>query len=116
MENTDIYWYAMSDKALLALLGEFLKENRLQQNKTQQQVAVASGIARSTLVQIENGGGGTLLSFIEIMRTLEQLHLFSNFQVKKQISPLELARLEQTKRQRASRKKNNNNQNNESPW
>lgn len=115
MENTHIYWYAMSDKALLAVLGDFLKETRLQQNKTQHQVAVASGIARSTLVQLENGGGGSLLSFIEIMRTLEQLHLFSNFQVKKQISPLELAKLEQTKRQRATGKKNDNKKN-KSTW
>ena len=115
MENAHINWYAMSDKALLAILGEFLKENRLQQNKTQLQVAEASGIARSTLVQLENGGRGSLLSFIAVMRTLEQLHLLSNFQVKRQISPLELAKLEQAKRQRASRKKNNN-QKNESTW
>jgi transcriptional regulator with XRE-family HTH domain len=115
-EITNISWYAMSDKALLTTIGQFLKENRLQQNKTQQQVAVASGIARSTLVQIENGKGGSLISFVQIMRSLEQLHFFNYFQVKRQISPLELAKLEQTKRQRASRKKGNNNQQNESTW
>jgi DNA-binding XRE family transcriptional regulator len=107
MENPNIYWYALSDKALLGMLGEFLKENRLRQNKTQQQVATASGISRSTLVVIENGEGGSLLAFIEVMRTLEQLHLFSDFQIKKQISPLQLAKLEQGKRQRASGRKKN---------
>jgi transcriptional regulator with XRE-family HTH domain len=105
MVNEDISWYAMSDKAILEIIGQFLKEARLQRNKTQQEVAVTSGIARSTLVQIENGGGGTLMSFIQIMRALEQLHLFRYFEVKKQISPLELAKLEQASRQRARSKK-----------
>ncbi|HVB03006.1 MAG TPA: helix-turn-helix transcriptional regulator [Chitinophagaceae bacterium] len=98
----------MSDKALLEMIGQFIKETRLQRNKTQQELAATSGIARSTLVQTEKGGGSTLLSFIQIMRSLEQLHLFGYFEIKKQISPLELAKMEKAKRQRARRKKNNN--------
>ena len=116
MENSSIYWYGMSDNALLAVIGDFLKQNRLQQNKTQQQVAIAAGISRSTLVQLENGGGGSLLTLIEVMRTLEQLYFFSHFQVRKQISPLELAKQEQKKRQRARGKKNNSNPKDESNW
>ena len=107
MENTNIYWYAMSDKALLGVLGEFLKETRLRQNKKQGEVATAAGISRSTLIALENGGGGSLLTFIEVIRTLEQLHLFSNFQIKRQVSPLQLAKLEQAKRQRASGRNKN---------
>ena len=107
MENSNIYWYAMSDKAILGVLGTFLKETRLQQNKKQQEVALSAGISRSTLIVLENGGGGSLLTLIEVMRTLEQLHLLSNFVLKRQISPLQLAKLEQSKRQR-SRGKNNN--------
>jgi len=100
------YWHAMSDPALLELLGKFIQQTRLQQNKTQQQVATAAGINRSTMVQIENGGGGTMLSFLQILRALEQLQLFQNFEIKQQqLSPLQLAKLEQKKRQRASTSK-----------
>lgn len=105
MEKSNKIWHAMSDLAILALLGEYIQHTRLQQNKTQQQVAAAAGINRSTLVQIENGGGGTLLSFIQILRALEQLHLFQSFEVRMQLSPLQLAKIEQNTRRRASTKK-----------
>jgi transcriptional regulator with XRE-family HTH domain len=105
MEKAIKYWYAMSDPAILEVLGDFIQQTRLQQNKTQQQVATAAGINRSTLVQVENGGGGTLLSFIQILRALEQLQLFQSFEIRQQISPLQLAKIDQQKRQRASNKK-----------
>ena len=106
MEKTIKNWYAMSDPAILAVLGTFIQQIRLQQNKTQQQVAAAAGVNRSTLAQIENTGGGTLLSFIQVLRALEQLQLFQHFEVKQQqLSPLQLAKIDQKKRQRASNKK-----------
>ena len=103
MEKGIKYWHAMSDPALLELLGKFIQQTRLQQNKTQQQVATAAGINRSTIVQIENGGGGTMLSFLQILRALEQLELLQHSEIKQQkLRPLQLAKLEQNKRQRAS--------------
>ncbi|MGL6269799.1 MAG: helix-turn-helix domain-containing protein [Chitinophagaceae bacterium] len=105
MEKAIKYWYAMSDPAILEILGKFIQQTRLQQNKTQQKVAVAAGVNRSTIVQIENGGGGTLISFIQILRALEQLQLFQSFEIRQQLSPLQLAKIDQKKRQRASNKK-----------
>lgn len=105
MEKAIKQWYAMSDPAILEVLGSFIQQTRLQQNKTQQQVATAAGVNRSTIVQIEKGGGGTLLSFIQILRALEQLQIFQNFEMKQQFSPLQLAKIEHKKRQRASNKK-----------
>ena len=102
MEKSIKYWHAMSDPTMLEQLGEFVKQTRLQQNKTQQQVAIAAGINRSTMVQIEKGGGGTMLSFIQILRALGQLQIFEHFEIKQQFSPLQLAKLEQNTRQRAS--------------
>jgi transcriptional regulator with XRE-family HTH domain len=116
MEKTTTIWYAMSDPAILKVLGSFIKQTRLQQNKTQQQVAAVAGINRSTLVQFENGGGGTLLSFIQILRSLEQLQLLQDFEFKQILSPLQLAKIEQKKRQRASRKKNTIIQKPKSDW
>ena len=116
MEKSIKYWHEMSDPAMLEQLGEFIKQTRLQQNKTQQQVATAAGINRSTMVQIEKGAGGTLLSLIQILRALEQLQIFEHFEIKQQFSPLQLAKLEQNKRQRASTKKNSQNKKPKSDW
>jgi transcriptional regulator with XRE-family HTH domain len=71
MEKGIKYWHAMSDLVLLELLGNFIQQIRLHQNKTQQQVATAARINRSTMFQIENGGSGTMLSFLQILRALE---------------------------------------------
>ena len=117
MEKGIKYCHAMSDPALLELLGKFIQQTRLQQNKTQQHVATAAGINRSTMVQIENGGGGTMLSFLQILRALEQLELLQHFEIKQlQISPLQLAKLEHNKRKRASTKKDTQNKKPKSDW
>jgi DNA-binding XRE family transcriptional regulator len=102
MNKDNIDWFAMSDVAILEQLGNFIKETRLQQNKTQEQVAQDAGINRTTLSQIENGAGGNMLSYIQLLRVLNKLHLFNGFQVKQQLSPLQLAKLEQNKRVRAT--------------
>jgi transcriptional regulator with XRE-family HTH domain len=104
MEKVNNTWYAMSDPAILEKLGEFIQQTRLQLNKTQQELAAAAGINRSTLVQFEKGSGGKLLSLIQIIRALGQLELFQNFEIRKMVSPLQLAKLEQKKRQRARSK------------
>ena len=116
MEKTIKQWYAMSDSAILEALGNFIQQTRLQQNKTQQQVATAAGINRSTIVQVEKGSGGTMLSFIQIIRALEQLPLFENFEIKQQISPLQLAKMDQKKRQRASNKNPTKTEKPKSDW
>jgi transcriptional regulator with XRE-family HTH domain len=105
VEKNNTNWYSRSDPAILEILGHYLQQTRLQQNKTQQSVAEAAGVNRSTVVQIEKGSGGTMLSFIQILRALEQLHLLEGFEFKMQISPIQLAKIEQEKRQRAGRKK-----------
>ena len=116
MEKTIKQWYAMSNPAILEVLGNFIQQTRLQQNKTQQQVAAAAGINRSTIVQVEKGSGGTMLSFIQIIRALEQLPLFQNFEIKQQISPLQLAKMDQKKRQRASNKNPKKTEKPKSDW
>lgn len=101
MEKASIDWYSMSDKGILNLIGQFIHETRLQQNKTQQQVADSTGMNRSTIGQIEKGNGGTLLSVLQILRVLEQLPVLQSFEIVQKISPLKLAKLEQQKRKRA---------------
>src|SRR5262245_53012549 len=105
MERSDISTNAMANRAFLGLIGKFIKEFRLGQNKTQEELAGLAGINRSTLVQIENGKGGTLLSFIQLLRALDQLYILKNFEIKPQISPIQLAKLQESKRMRARKKK-----------
>lgn len=104
----------MSDKALAEVIGEFAKTQRLNQNKTQQEVASQAGISRSTLSLLEKGNTVTVATLIQVLRVLEQLHIMDSFQIKTQPSPLELARLQQNKRQRARSKKQENKP--ESEW
>lgn len=103
-EKTNINMHEYTDKAILIELGDFVKATRLEQNKTQQQLADLAGVNRSTIVQIENGSGATMLSFIQVLRALEQLDLFGSFQIKPVISPLLLAKQEIQKRKRATKK------------
>lgn len=116
MDLFDREWHSSSDPGLLALLGDFVRKTRLQENKTQTQLATEAGINRSTLVQLEQGKGANLISFIQVLRALGQLHLLRHFEVKEEISPLAMAKLEQKKRQRARRKKDDETSGAQSDW
>jgi len=94
-------WVSMSDKALIEEIGAFVKHHRLQQNKTQEEVSGEAGISRSTLSLLERGETVTLITLIQILRVLDQLHVMESFRVEETISPIALAKLEKKKRQRA---------------
>ena len=94
---------ATTDLALLVSLGSFIRQQRLQQNKTQGQLAKEAGISRSTLSLFEKGENTGILVFIQVLRSLKLLQLLEIFQMKQQVSPLALAKLERSKRLRASR-------------
>ncbi|MDO9577560.1 MAG: helix-turn-helix transcriptional regulator [Candidatus Cloacimonadales bacterium] len=108
MANTNIDWVAMSDKAIITAIGQHLKQHRLDQNKTQAQVALAAGINRWTLSNIENGNAVTMASLIQILRALDLLSILNIFKIEKKLSPLQLAQADKQKRQRARNVKNNN--------
>ncbi|MBU2915959.1 helix-turn-helix domain-containing protein [Reichenbachiella agariperforans] len=108
-------WYSMSDQAILEEIGSFIKEHRLQQNKTQGELAKEANISRSTLSLLEKGETGTVSILIQILRVLDQLHVLDKFHGTEQFSPLQLARLEQEKRQRA-RKSTSKEPKEESEW
>lgn len=104
-DNPYIHWRSMSDTALSKVIGEFVKHHRLQQNKTQSDVAVDAGIGRSTLSLLERGETVTIITLLKILRVLDLLYILDIFKIEQQISPIELAKLAQQKRQRASNKK-----------
>ena len=61
-------WISMNDKALAAHIGAFVKHHRLKQNKTQDVLANAAGISRSTLSLLERGETVTLATLIQVLR------------------------------------------------
>jgi transcriptional regulator with XRE-family HTH domain len=96
-------WISMSDKALIKQIGVFIKHHRLRQNKTQDSVAEEAGISRSTLSLLERGETVTILTLIQILRVLDQLHALDAFRIEEKVSPMALAKLEKEKRKRAGR-------------
>lgn len=94
-------WSAYSDAALLEQIGQFVQHSRLGQNKTQSEVSKSAGISRSTLSLLERGEKVTLLSLIQVLRTLDLLHVMDVFLVRPQISPITYAEMQKKRRQRA---------------
>ncbi len=103
-----IDWVSMSDTALAQTIGTFVKHHRLTQNKTQEDIATAANISRSTLSLLEKGETITIPTLLQVLRVLDLLYIMDVFKIQEQISPIELAKLEQNKRQRARNSDNNN--------
>lgn len=116
LEKNNMDWVSMSDKVIINIIGAYIKSQRLEQNKTQAQVAKEAGINRWTLSQIENGESITLNTLIQILRVLDLLHLLKIFTIEKKISPIEYARLKEKKRKRASSKNKVTNSNGDLGW
>lgn len=113
-EKAYINWNSMGDKALAEHIGRFVREKRMEVNKTQETLAHAAGISRSTLSLLEKGETVTLATLLQVLRVLDQLHVLDIFTVHPVISPIQLAKLEQKKRRRASG--NTSNPLKESSW
>lgn len=97
-------WASMSDKALTKQLGSFVRHHRMEQNKTQDVLASAAGISRSTLSLLERGETVSLATLIQVLRVLDQLSVLSAFEVRESLSPLALLKQQRGKRQRARSK------------
>lgn len=109
-------WRAMSDKSLMETIGRFIQSHRLNQNKSQNQVATSAGISRSTLSLLERGEKVRIDSFIQVLRVLDLLYVMDVFKVQDQISPIEYAKLKKKKRKHASPKKVDNSKKEDLGW
>lgn len=109
-------WFSMTDKKLSEVIGDFIKHHRLNQNKSQEEISKAAGISRSTLSLLERGKNISLSSLIQVLRTLDLLHVMDVFQVKNEISPKEYVRLQKNKRQRARNETEENKTKEEPGW
>lgn len=92
----------MSDKAVMALIGERIQKERLNQNRTQQELAVRAGIGARTVRSLETGQKPTLETLIRALRALGRLATLDAFLPEPGPSPLQLAKLQGRERQRAT--------------
>lgn len=106
----------MSDKVLAENIGTFVRYHRMEQNKTQDEIAAAAGISRSTLSLLERGETVTVSTLIQVLRVLDQLAVMNSFEVRETLSPLALAKLQKEKRQRARSKSKKEDNNETTDW
>ena len=92
----------MSPIAIAEKIGERLKQARLNADLTQAEVASRTGLNRRTILNAEKGCVQlkNLVAILVSLGMVEQINMFLPVQ---EISPLQLAKLEGKKRQRASR-------------
>jgi transcriptional regulator with XRE-family HTH domain len=84
----------ISDTAILHKIGDFIKHHRINQNKSQDQLASEAGISRSTLSLLERGEKVNLITLIQVLRVLDQLQWLESFEVTKTISPMDYIKLQ----------------------
>ena len=104
MDKLDINTYSKSDKFYIEQIGNYIRNHRLDQNRTQTELAKSAGLSRSTLVQLESGKRVNLISLVQALRALKKLHVLNEMEYTPQVSPLKLAALEKKQRQRAREK------------
>ena len=92
----------LSDKAAMALIGERIQRERLNQNLTQQELAERAGIGVRTVRSLEAGQKPTVETLIRALRGLGKLGTMDAFLPEPGLSPLQLAKLQGRERQRAS--------------
>lgn len=95
----------MADSAILGVIGDRLRQERLNQNLTQAELASRSGVGRIVVQRTEAGKGCSLRSFMRLLRTLGKLDHLNALLPEPGISPIDLARLSGKRRKEASGKR-----------
>jgi len=97
-------FYSMTDKGIGGEMGNRIRSLRLRRNLTQQQVASAAALSLNAVKSVESGKG-RLLTLIAVLRELDALDALDSFIPESVISPMQLARQQGKRRQRASGKR-----------
>ena len=92
----------MSDVAVMKELGERVRRHRLNLDVTQMKLAEKAGVSRTVVQKIEQGEKCLLDGWLRVLRALGVLDQLDAFLPAPGISPLQLVRLQDRERQRAS--------------
>ncbi|NQY34598.1 MAG: helix-turn-helix transcriptional regulator [Alteromonadaceae bacterium] len=85
------------------VIGERIKQYRLNQNFSQESLAELAGLSRTAIVNAEKGKSG-LDTYITIMRALGRIDVFESAFPEESVSPVQMVERNKRKRQRASSK------------
>lgn len=91
-----------TDNATLALLGQRIAQHRLQQNRTQAELAKEAGVSKRTIERLEAGESTQLTNLIRLLRALGLLANLDALVPPAVPSPLELLQSKKKRRKRAS--------------
>ncbi|MBQ0156094.1 MAG: helix-turn-helix domain-containing protein [Bacteroidales bacterium] len=101
--------YMLSDTDITNKISARLKELRLKQNISRQDLSISSGVSMSSIVRMEEGEIKSFESFIRILRTLGKIDILLPLVEEEEISPNEYFKMMQSTqkktRKRASKSK-----------
>lgn len=92
----------MSEEAVGLEIGARIKKLRLNANIPQEQVCIATGISRQTLVNMETHGKGTLATLIAFLRAIGELERLSSLLEDVRPSPIKVVEMSGKLRKRAT--------------
>jgi transcriptional regulator with XRE-family HTH domain len=104
------------DRAVLDELGARLARTRLEQNTSQEQLATAAGVSKSTVERIETGREVKLTSFVRVLRALGRLELLDRLLPEPLPSPIERMRIQGKRRRRAAEPRRGDEAGQPGPW
>jgi transcriptional regulator with XRE-family HTH domain len=93
----------MTDQEILQELVNRIRKKRLMVNLTQKELALTAGIHFNSVVRFERGKTISLLTFIQILRVLNELDGLNTFMPDPGISPVQLLKLKGKEKMRASK-------------
>lgn len=105
-----------SDATVLDELGSRLARTRLERNVSQEQLAADAGVSKSTVERIETGREVKLSSFVRILRGLDRLEILDQLLPEPLPSPIERAKLQGRRRQRAAEPRRKEEAEQPGPW
>lgn len=109
----------LSDSEITKRISEKLKELRLKQNISRQDLSVSSQVSVSSIARMEEGEIKSFESFLRILRTLGKMEVLLPLLEEEEISPNEYFKMVQNaktrQRKRASRR-NTDKRQEESEW
>ena len=101
----------LSDADLIRLISAKLKQLRLKQNISRQDLSASSGVSLSSIVRMEGGEIKSFDSFLRILRILGKLEVLQQLANEEDMSPNEYFKLvnsaKNKQRKRASKRVNN---------
>ena len=92
----------MTDSAALNLLGQRIAQHRLEQNRTQAELAHEAGVSKRTIERLESGESIHTTNLVRVLRVLGLLANLNELVPTPVPSPLEVLRSKQKRRKRAS--------------